>query len=241
MLHVAAHPVIGIQCIPVSNQIAGSDIRFRITWVDFVGREHLSDHLVVTRIGVEGLDDPIAPAPNLWSAVPNVGYIPSAEPVCIPPNIHPVPSPAFCVHGRSEQFIDDLFVIFLGRISREIGEGLWARWQPDKVEVDSPQSGIRIGLGLPNETFGFPGLLQERIDRMDRSVRGLEVGDFGSNRDLKSPMLIGIRFRGIDQGNMCTLFDPSEDGLNLRFGKRVAFGGHPNLGILSEDSSNKDA
>jgi len=101
---------------------------------------------------------------------------------------------------------------------------------------------MRIGLGLPNEPFGLPGLLQERIDRMDRSVRrGRRVGDLGSNGDLKSPMRIGIRFWGVDLGDGCTLFDPCEDGLNLGFGQRVAFGGHPYLGILREDSPNKFA
>ena len=48
-----AHPLVRVERIPVSDQIAGGRARLLVFGGDFVGGEHLDEHAVVALVGVE--------------------------------------------------------------------------------------------------------------------------------------------------------------------------------------------
>jgi len=100
------HPVVGIERVPVANEVTGGGSRLVVTRANFVSGQHFLQHAVVAVIGVERVDDPVAPAPDLWSTVPDVGDVASSVPVSVAPDIHPVAGPAFTVTGISQQSID---------------------------------------------------------------------------------------------------------------------------------------
>src|SRR5262249_52887376 len=97
MLDIVAHPLMWVKCVPVASEIARGDRGLVVARRDLVGGEHLHHHAVVTLVGVERLDNPIAPAPDLWGAVPNIGHVPPPVPIAVTPHVHPVPAPALAV------------------------------------------------------------------------------------------------------------------------------------------------
>ena len=76
-----------------------------------------SDHAVVALVGVERLDDPVAPAPDVRLAVAHL--LAPAGPVAVAPDVHPVPAPALAVPRDRQQPIDDLLVRVRRRVREE--------------------------------------------------------------------------------------------------------------------------
>ena len=97
VFHDVAHPLIRVERVPVSGQIAGGHARLVIIGRHFVRGEHFDDHAVIALVCVQRADDPVAPTPNLRRAIPHIGHVTTAIPVRVAPDIHPVPPPTLAI------------------------------------------------------------------------------------------------------------------------------------------------
>ena len=133
------HPLVVVEGVPVAHQVAGGHEVRVVLRGDLIGGDHVHHHAVVAFIGVQRFHDPIAPAPDLRRAVPDIRHRPPAVPIAVPPHVHPMPRPAFAVVRAGEQVINDPFVSVTGRIIQERMQLFAARRQADQVEIDAPQ------------------------------------------------------------------------------------------------------
>ena len=99
---------------PVARSASGSLGR------EFVGGQHLDDHLVVGLVGVERFDDPIAPPPDVRLALAHLRRV--AVPIAVAPDVHPVPAPALAVVRTGQQAIDHVFVGVGRRVGQELAQ-----------------------------------------------------------------------------------------------------------------------
>ena len=105
---------------------------------DLVGRQHFADHLVVGLVGIERLDDPIAPPPDVRLALAHLG--PIAVPIAIAPHVHPVPAPALAILRAGQQPIDHALISVVGRIGHERTQLGGRRRQTDQIQIHAPQA-----------------------------------------------------------------------------------------------------
>ena len=91
----------------VAGQKPGGAHRGGIFRGTLVGRQHVDHHPVVASVGFERLDDPVAPPPDVPLAVANLFAIAPTGPVAVPPDVHPVASPALGVARVPKKPIDD--------------------------------------------------------------------------------------------------------------------------------------
>src|SRR5262249_38771684 len=96
VLDNVAHPLIGIERIPVAHQVTRR-IAPALVGRDLVAGQHRGEHAIVAAIGIERADDPVAPAINLRGAVPDIRNRAPAIPVAVTPDVHPVPRPALAM------------------------------------------------------------------------------------------------------------------------------------------------
>ena len=132
------HPHVAIEPIPVARQEAAGSPCLRIERRDFIGGQHLADHLVVGLVGVERLNDPIAPPPDVRFAFAHLGSI--AVPIAITPDVHPVPAPALAVLRAGQQVVDHALVGVRGGIGQKLPELRGRRRQSDQVQVHARKS-----------------------------------------------------------------------------------------------------
>src|SRR5207244_2698220 len=95
VLDGAVEPDVAIELEPVADQKAGRSQHLRIGRGNLVAGQHLLDHAIVRLVLVDRFDDPVAPAPDVWLAVADLGAV--AGPVAVAPYVHPVPAPALAV------------------------------------------------------------------------------------------------------------------------------------------------
>ena len=79
----------------IASQKAGCAECVPIGRCDFVGRQHLDDHSVITLVFVQRFDDPVTPTPNMLLAVTQLR--PEPEPIRVPPDVHPMAAPALAI------------------------------------------------------------------------------------------------------------------------------------------------
>ncbi len=91
-------PDIAIEDVPVARQEPGGAEDVGVVRGQLVARQHLEHHAVIALVGVERLDDPVAPAPQV--RVAEADFLAEAVPIAIPPDVHTVPAPAFAVTAR---------------------------------------------------------------------------------------------------------------------------------------------
>ena len=104
-------PHVAVEHVPVAAP--GSRWRantFGIGWRDFVACEHLRDHLRIRLVLIQGLDRPVAPAPNVPLRVAHLVLNAPAVPIGVAPDVQPVPAPAFAVAWTRQQPVDNLVV-----------------------------------------------------------------------------------------------------------------------------------
>src|SRR4051812_15314908 len=80
----------------------------QIVWVELIGVEHLADHFVVSDVGVQRIDDPIAPMPYVLLAVTQL--IAEPPPVAVAPNVHPMAAPTLSVLWGPKQLIREALI-----------------------------------------------------------------------------------------------------------------------------------
>ncbi len=112
----------------------------RVARRDFVGRQHFADHFVVRLVGVERLDDPIPPPPNVWLAFAYLGSI--AVPIAIAPDVHPMPAPTLAVLRARQQAIHDTLISVRGQITRECTQFGRRGRKSHKIQVHAPQEHV---------------------------------------------------------------------------------------------------
>ena len=110
------------------------------TGLQQVTHELHADEFVVRHVAIEGFDHPVTVVPEV------VSWTVSFEPVAFPEahNVEPVSSPALAVTRRLEQAVDNLRVLFVGRIANECRNDIGTRRQTDQVEVHASNQRSRI-------------------------------------------------------------------------------------------------
>jgi hypothetical protein len=109
-------------------------------WQQIAG-ELLDCELVEGHVGVERLDDPIAPAPHVPRAIVLI-----AAGVGIACGVEPGERHLLSIAGRSQQAIDKPFIGIRRAIGDESSDLLGSRWQPSEVEADAPDELRGAGL-----------------------------------------------------------------------------------------------
>ena len=171
MLDGRSHPIIGIEGIPIADEIPGGDAGVAVARMELVGGEHGAHHLVVAGVGIERGDDPVAPAEHLRGAVPDVGHVPAAVPVGIAPHIHPMPAPSFAVGRGVEEPVDEPVVGIGGGVGKEGPQVVARRRQSGEIERHAPQERRPIGSSHRLEAGCSELGVEEAIDRMARAAR----------------------------------------------------------------------
>ena len=227
-----AHPLVGIQGVPVPHEIARGDARMVVPGTDLVRRQHFTPHLIVALVRVQAGHDPVPPPEHLRGAVPHVGDVTSPEPVGIAPDIHPVARPAFPVVGRRQEPVHDPRV---GRI-RGIGEErvqLVARGRvTHEVDVHAAQEDLRRGGadGLQPACVAFGG--NEGIDRVAVGSGGMRWGQAGADGPLEGPVFPGVGLGHLIGWRGHALGDPLAQGRHLLGRQRPAVGRHPFVRVV---------
>ena len=116
MLYDVTHPSVVVEREPTADQVASRDDSVIVRRVQFVGGDHLADHLVVSFSLVEGVDDPISPAPNVWVTVSDISHGTTTVPVAVAPDVHPVSSPTLAILGALQELVNDLAIMLIARI-----------------------------------------------------------------------------------------------------------------------------
>ena len=190
MLDGVVQPAIAVELVPVPREEPGGAERLGVVGLGLVGGEHLDDHPVVALVGVERLDDPVAPAPDVGLALADLLLV--AVPVAIPPDVHPVPPPALAILRAVEEAIDHLLVGVIGGVGEE-GEPLFGGGdQADQVEVDPAEERPLVGVGARPEPARLVLGGEERVDRVADPCRVLDLGDLGTDRRLEGPVRAGV-------------------------------------------------
>ena len=129
-----------------------------------ISSELFDGELVIGHVGVEGLDDPVPPQPNLTGLVAKISVG-----VGVAGGVEPVDRHAFAkVRGR-EQAVDSPFVAVLLKSLNFVP----CRREPGQVKVDTAQKSFRIRCGRKSESCALQAGGNKRIDRIQGSV------DFG--------------------------------------------------------------
>ena len=137
MLHSILKPDVAIVAKPISDQKAGRPQGCGIERGDFIGGQHLMDHAIVRLIRVRRFNNPIAPAPDVRLAFPDLGIV--ARPIAVAPDIHPMTPPSFPIARTGQQIFDDLEIMPIGGLLGKICEFLRCWRHANQIHVDPPQ------------------------------------------------------------------------------------------------------
>ena len=133
MLHNFIHPRVSIKQKPVSSQISGCTQFTKILRIEFIGSQHLADHLVIGCIIIERFHNPVTPMPNVLLTVAQ--FLPESPPVTVSPDIHPMSPPPLSVTGIVEQTIDQLFVPCHMHVTLQRLHVCLFRWDTYQVKI----------------------------------------------------------------------------------------------------------
>ena len=158
----------------------------------FVGGEHVGDHAVEAGVGVEGFDDPVAPVPDVFLAVAELGV--EAPPIAVAPEVHEVAGPAFAELGGGEELVDDGGAGVGRGIGEERGGEGGGGWETGEVEGDAAEPEGGWGWGLRGDGGGGVASGEGLVDEGEIPVReggGWWVGGGGW---LEGPVGARVRF-----------------------------------------------
>src|SRR5690606_4519930 len=86
MFDGVVEPDIPVELVPVPSQIPGRSQDLGVRRSELVAGEHLLNHLVVRAVGIQRLDNPIAPSPEMILALAD--FIAISRPISVTPDIH---------------------------------------------------------------------------------------------------------------------------------------------------------
>ena len=218
------------------HQEPGRPQRVGIGRGEFIRREHLANHLVVGFVGGEGIDDPVAPAPDIRLALTD--FVGVAIPVAVPPDIHPVPGPALGVLGPGEQLVDHPLVgggRVIGQKRIEFSAG---RRQAEQIERHPSQQhlfGRESDRRHPGRLLTSPN---ERIDRVRTPLGGIDLRQLGPTHGLERPVFVRV-FRNRLVGPRCPSGNPLFDEGDLVRLERPTFRRHQRDAVTALDRLNQ--
>ena len=137
MLDNVVEPHVAAELVPVAGQEAGGSQCSCIGRGRLVSRQHLHQHPVIALVGVQRVDDPVPPAPDMFAAVAD--FFLESRGVAVAPDVHPVSGPAFAVAGAFEQPVDGASVGSGRSVSKEGSQLISSRRQPQQVEINPAQ------------------------------------------------------------------------------------------------------
>ncbi len=141
--------------VPVANQEPGRRQGGGVLRLQLVAREHLLHHAVVALVRVQGLDDPVSPAPDVAVAVAD--FLAEAVPVAVTPDVHPMPAPSFPVPRAGQEPIDGTRIGIGGAIGQEGADLLPRGGEAGQIQGDS--SDERLARGERARTDAVGGVL----------------------------------------------------------------------------------
>ena len=182
-----------------------------------VAGEHAHGELVVGHVGVERVDHPVTPRPDVASTV----FLVTLR-IGVAAEIKPNAGKTLAVGWTGQQRVDEFFV-GVGRVvgkkrSAHIGIGGNSR----QVERNSPRERLAISFGRKRETSLRKPRRYKSIDVMSEVAANRRHRRILARRE--RPMRPPLR----------TLLDPASDRAYLRLRKRRAFRRHAAIGIVRE-------
>ena len=188
-----------------------------------VARELFDGELIIREVVVEGVDDPVAVAPD---RAQGVGAVPGR--VGVARQVEPDARPALAVGGVFQETIHGLFISIGRRIGGEFVHFPRRRRQAAQVNADAAQEDELVSLGGGREPFFFEPGEYPVVDPVTRPW-ALVTGRQGlCPRGRERPVL---RIRG-------ALPHPASEDLYVRLREPLAgfFGRHPQRLILLDQS-----
>ncbi len=132
-----------------------------------------TDELVVGKVGVDGVDDPVAVTPGLGEGV--VAFLAGAFGVA--GDVQPVASPAFAEAWGGEEVVDDAGEGSGGRIGGILLDEVGFGREAGEIEADAAEEGARIGVTDRGDPAGFEGGEDEAVDVRAGPVSLADGGD----------------------------------------------------------------
>ena len=164
VLECVLHPLLAAEQLVIANEKTRGPQGVRIERRQFIGGQHLENHPVIAFVGIERLDDPIAPAPDVRLAVANLVAVGPAGPVAVTPHIHPVAGPALPVARIVQQPIHDPLVGLWGCVDQKRALFL-GRWnEPCQIQIHPAQQYFAARLGSRLESARVLFFRDEGID-----------------------------------------------------------------------------
>ncbi len=205
---------------------------------EFIAGQHFQDHAVVTHIAIEGIDDPVAPAPDMFLAVAQL--ISETVPIGVTPNVHPMAGPAFAVlRGGEEPVGDASEAIGTGR--SEEGLQIFARGRKSgEVEVKAAELGFGRGERLGTEAGYGPGAGQEEIDGVG-SGGECTWGEVGALGRSKGPVRTGVRIGLFMIRSGGSGENPEAESVLGFRGEGFALRRHAHIGVAGVDAAKDEA
>ena len=153
-----------------------------------VARNLLHGEAVERQVAVEGVDDPIAPAPHraLGVGLVSVG-------VGVARGVEPAHRHALAVIGRGQQPVDYFLVGIRRCIVDESLDIRQRRRQTRQVERHAPDQRAAVGLGRGLEAFSIEARQYQLIDWISRPGGIAHIRKRGSRGRNKSPVLLPAR------------------------------------------------
>ena len=215
-------PDVAVEDVIVPPQEAPRSLHRQVARGDFVGSEHLEQHLIVRFVLVEAVENPVAPPPDVPTAVAKFVPSPASVPVAVPPDIHEVAAPPLGVAGAVEQAVDHAVPGIGGSVGEKLGELAGRGGEAGEIERHPPQQRGAIGFGDRFEPQSLPVGCEEEVHRVF-GPGGEPTGRCGNPPHwLERPMLSGIGLGFLGRGDG-PLVDPLGQQFDLSGGEWFAF------------------
>ena len=231
MLHGLVEPLVAVEEKVVPREETSGPQLLEVVGVRFVGGEHEADHLVIGQVGIERLDDPITPVPQVPRAV--AVLVAEAPRVAVAPHVHPMTGPAFPVARVFEQSIHRACVALFGRVAQGLPHLGFGGRQPDEVEVQATDLEASRGLGPWGQSSGFMAPGDEGIDGVPHPIAASHCRYGRALAGSECPMIPRIRFGGFARRGARSVRDPllQQRNLSLAEGLALVFGRHALVGV----------
>ena len=230
MLDDIVEPDVAAELVPVAGEEPGGAQRVHVGRGRLVSRQHFCQHTVITLVGVQGLDDPVAPSPDVLAAVTD--FFSESRGVAVAPDVHPVPGPAFAVAGALEQPVDGASVGSGRSVSKEGSQLISGRRQPQQVEINPAQQDGARGLADSDQAAALLLAGDEPVELVAYPGR-FGLRGRGTAKRLEGPMLSWVGRDGLVVRGDRALVNPLAEQGNLFCRQGLALARHTVIRVLS--------
>ena len=221
VLNSLVHPRGAVKRKIIADEVACGAEFCGVVGIDLVGGEHLANHFVVGRIGVQGFNDPISPVPHVLLTIAH--FLTQPPPIAESPDVHPVAGPPHSVLWIGQKLVDQLCVP-VGRLIRlKQCELSCCGGQTDKIQIEPPDKHTPLGLGLRREPVVLVAIGQEGIDGIFYPRRSGYRRHCGTSSWLKGPVISRVSLGLFVGGGRSPGHDPILEKRDLLRRERLAF------------------